>query len=70
MEGQCQLLLHEYGAEIVRIYAGIVASSLFKIDIPSSCYPVRLGAQVARVEMNGEVELTEKLQPADLAMGE
>ena len=29
-------VLCEYGAEIVWIYAGIVASSLFRIDVPSS----------------------------------
>ena len=60
MEGQCQLLLHEYRAEIVRIYTGIVTSSLFRVDVPSSHLHIRLGAQAARVEMNGEVELTEK----------
>ena len=64
------MLLCEYGAEIVWIYAGIVASSLFRIDIPLSCQHIRLGAQAARVETNGEVELTEKFQPADLVMGE
>ena len=37
MEGWCQLLLCEYGAEIVQVYTGIVASSLFRVDVPSSC---------------------------------
>ena len=35
-EGQCQLLLCGYGAEIVQVYAGIVTSSLFRVDIPLS----------------------------------
>ena len=61
------MLLREYRAEVVRIYAGIVASSLFRVDVPSSCQCVGLGAQA---ETNGEVELTEKFQPADLATGE
>ena len=43
MEGQCQLLLCEYGVEVVWVYAGIVASSLFRIDVPSSCQCIGLG---------------------------
>ena len=64
------MLLHEYEVEIVQIYAGIVASSLFRVDIPSSCSCVGFGTQAARVETNGEVELTEKFQPVDLVMSE
>ena len=70
MEGQCQLFLHEHGAEIVQVYAGIVTSSLLRVDIPLSCQHVRFGTQVAGVEMNGEVELTEKFRPVNLVTGE
>ena len=52
------MLLCEYRVEIVWVYTGIVASSLFRVDVPSSRPGVGLGAQVARVETDGEVELT------------
>ena len=35
-EGQCQLFISKNWTEIVRIYSGIVAASLFRVDVPSS----------------------------------
>ena len=55
-----ELFLCEHGVEIAQIYAGIIASSLFRVDIPLSSQHVRFGTQMIRVEMDGEVELTKK----------
>ena len=43
--------------EIVRIYCGIVAASLLRVDIPSSSQSVGFGSKMARAEMEDEVEL-------------
>ena len=35
-EGRCQLFISKNWTEIVRIYSGIVAAPLFRVDVPSS----------------------------------
>ena len=36
LEGQCQLFISKKWTEIVRIYSGIVAAPLLRVDVPSS----------------------------------
>ena len=36
LEGRCQLFITKNWTEIVRIYSGIVAAPLFRVDVPSS----------------------------------
>ena len=56
-KGQCQLLVSKNWTEIMRIYGGIVAASLLRVDIPSSSQSVGFGSELARAEMDDKVEL-------------
>ena len=59
--------MHEHGSEVGWIYAGIIASPLFRIDVPSSSKSVRFGTEASRMESNNEVELAEEFGPSDLS---
>ena len=63
------MFLHEHGLEVSQIYAGIIASPLFRIDIPLSSKRIRFGTEASGTEVDDEVELAEEL-PLDLAVGE
>ena len=56
-KGKCHLLISINWMEIVRIYGGIVAASLLRVDIPSSSQGVRFGSKLARAETDDKVEL-------------
>ena len=60
------MFLHEHGSEVSRIYAGIIASPLFRIDVPSSSKSVGFGTEASGMESDNEVELAEELGPLDL----
>ena len=60
------MFLHEHGSEVSWIYAGIIASPLFRIDVPSSSKSVGFGTKVSGMESDNEVELTEEFRPSDL----
>ena len=64
------MFLHEHGLEISWIYAGIITSSLFRVDIPLSSKSIRFGTKASGMEMDGEVELAEEFGPSDLVVGE
>ena len=64
------MFLHEYGLEVSWIYAGVIASPLFRIDIPSSSKSIVFGTEVSGMEADDEVELAEEFRPSDLLMGE
>ena len=64
------MFLCEHGLEVSQIYAGVIASSLFRIDIPLSSKSVRFGTEISGMELDDEVELTEEFRPLDLAVGE
>ena len=51
------MLISENWMEIVRIYKGIVAASLLRVDVPSSSQSIRFGSKSAGAEMDDEVEL-------------
>ena len=57
LKGQCQLCISKNWMEIVRIYGGIVAAFLLRVDIPSSSQSVGFGSELAGAEMDDEVEL-------------
>ena len=57
MKGQCQLLIGEHWSEILQVNAGIVATPLFWVNIPTAYEGVRLGTEFSRVEMDYHVEL-------------
>ena len=48
----------------------IVASSLFRIDVPSSCQSIRFGVESTRMEVDNEVELRKVFGPLDLVVSE
>src|SRR5882724_626932 len=50
------VLRSEYQAVVLWIDAGIVASPLFNIDVPSSSGCVRFGSKFSRMETDYEVE--------------
>ena len=54
----------------MQIDGHIVASSLFRIDIPSSCQCIRFGTESTRMEMDDKVELRKVFGPSDLAVSE
>ena len=62
--------MHEHGSEVSWIYAGIIASSLFRVDVLSSSKSVGFGTKTSRMELDDEIELTEQFRPLDLAVGE
>ena len=64
------MFLHEHELEVSRIYAGIITSPLFRVDIPSSSKSVKFGAEVSGTETDDEVELAEEFRPSDLTVGE
>ena len=64
------MFLYEHRLEVSWIYAGIIASSLFRVDIPLSSKGIGFGTETSGVESDDEVELTEESRPSDLAVGE
>ena len=60
----------EHGLEVSWIYAGIIASSLFRVDIPLSSKSIGFGTKTSGVELDDEVELTEEFGSLDLVVGE
>ena len=70
LKGQCQLFVNKNWTEIVRIYRGIVAASLLRVDIPLSSQSVGFGTKLARAEMDDEVKLQQIFRPLDLSSGE
>ena len=64
------MFLHEHGSEVSRIYAGIITSPLFRIDVPSSSKHIEFGSETSGMETDDEVELAEEFIPSDLPAGE
>ena len=64
------MFLCEHGSEVSRIYAGVIASPLFRINVPLSSKSVGFGAKVSRTESDNEVELAEEFGPLDLSAGD
>ena len=62
--------MHEHRLEVSWIYAGIIASPLFRIDVPSSSKSVGFGTEVSGTEADDEVELAQEFGPSDLSVGE
>ena len=54
----------------MRVDGRVVASSLFRVDIPSSCQCIRFGTESTGMEMDDEVELRKVFRPSDLEVGE
>ena len=61
------MFLHEHGLEVSRIYAGVITSPLFRIDVPSSSKCVGFGSEMSGMETDDEVQLAEELGPLDLS---
>jgi hypothetical protein len=57
VKGRYQLLVSKNGPEVQRVYAGIVATSLFGIDVPLSSQGVRFGSESSGMETDDEIEL-------------
>jgi hypothetical protein len=51
----------KYGFQIMRIYHGIVATPLFRVDIPSSSHSIQFAAKSSGMEVNDHVEGGKKL---------
>ena len=65
-----QLFLCEHGSEVSQIYAGVITSPLFRIDVPLSSKCIGFGSETSGTEMDDEVELAEEFGPSDLSAGE
>ena len=64
------MFLHEHGSELSQIYAGIITSPLFRVDVPLSSKSVGFGTEVSGMESDYEVKLAEEFRPSDLSVGE
>ena len=53
--------------EVSQVYAGVITSPLFRIDVPLSSKSIGFGTEVSRTEMDNEVELAEEFGPSDLS---
>ena len=53
----------------MRIHAGVAATPLFRVDVPSSSQSVRFCTELTRTETDDEIKSGEKLGPASLATG-
>ena len=60
----------EDGLEVVRIYAGVATTSLFRIDVPSSSQGIRFSPKLTRTEADNEIEGRKKFRPSGLPSGE
>ena len=60
----------KYRSKVVRIDGGVIASPLFRVDIPSSSQRVWLGTETSGMEVDDEVELGQVLRPPYLASSE
>ena len=70
LKGRCQSFISKNWMEIVRIYGGIVAASLLRVDVASSSQNIRFGSELARAETDDKVELQQIFGPSDLSSGE
>ena len=61
------MFLCEHRLEVSQIYAGIIASPLFRIDVPSSSKSIGFGTEASGTELDNEVELAEEFGPSDLS---
>ena len=64
------MFLHEHRSEVSWIYAGVIASPLFRIDVPLSSKHIGFGSEASGTETDNEVELAEEFRPSDLSVGE
>ena len=60
------MLKDEDQLEVVRINAGVAATSLFKIDVPTASKSIGFSTQAPRAELDNYVESVQVLQPAGL----
>ncbi len=67
MEEHSQLFLTENRLKILQINSGIVATSLFKIHIPTADKCIGFGTELPRSEADNEVELGKEFRPPHLA---
>ena len=52
------------------MYAGVVASPLFRIDVPSCSKSVGVGTEASGMKSDNAVELAEEFRPSDLSVCE
>ena len=69
-KGCSELLLCEYGMEIMRVDTSVVLIPLFGIDVPASSKGIRFHAKLSRMETDDHIELGKELRPAGLPAGQ
>ena len=57
MKGRSQLLVSEYGLQVLRIDTGVVATPLFWVDIPTACERIGLGTKFSGPKLDDHIEL-------------
>ncbi len=63
MEGYSQLFLTENRLKILRVNSGVVATSLFKVHIPTTSKCIGICTKLSRTEAHNEVELGKEFRP-------
>ena len=57
MKGRSQLLVSEYGPQVLQIDTGIVATPLFWVNVPTARERVRLGTEFSGLKVDYHIEL-------------
>ena len=57
MKGRSQLLVSEYGPQVLRIDTGVVATPLFWVNVPAAREHVGLGTEFSGLKLDYHIEL-------------
>ena len=69
-KGRSQLLVSEYGLQVLRIDTGVVATPLFWVNVPTARERIGLGAKFSGLKPDDHIELRQELQAPSLSLGE
>ena len=57
MKGRNQLLISEYGLQVLWVDTGVVATPLFRVNVPAACECVGFGPEFPGLKADYHVEL-------------
>ena len=57
MKGQSQLLVSEYGPQVLWVDTDVVATPLFWVNVPTACEHIGLGTEFSRPKTDYHIEL-------------
>ena len=57
MKGQSQLLISEYGPQVLWVDTGVVTTPLFWVNVPMACECIGLGTEFSGLKMDYHIKL-------------